>query len=283
MMTIKELKNTFHHELFSIYPKEEIDSFINLLLEDRMNLKRIDIALNPTVRISSEEYTYFLNSVKKLKQEIPVQYIIGNTEFYGLPLYVNENVLIPRPETEELITWILENTNDQPLNILDIGTGSGCIAIALAKNLSKAKIWALDISNKAISVAKKNALLNKVNIQFLKKDILNLKNLSSEFDIIVSNPPYVRELEKQEIKNNVLEHEPHLALFVKDSNPLLYYDKIIDFSKENLKSNGQIFFEINQYLGKETMSLLKNKNLHAIELRKDIFGNDRMIKSIFIK
>ncbi len=285
-MTIKELKRTFHQELHSIYPKKEIDSFSNLLLEDRMLLKRIDIALNPNLEISSSDKDYFSNTIEELKREVPIQYIIGHTEFYGLKFYVNKNVLIPRPETEELITWILdktkknrENKNDESIKILDIGTGSGCIAIALAKNISNSKIWALDISNEALNTAKKNAELNHVNIQFLEKDILETESLPLKFDIIVSNPPYVRELEKKEIKNNVLNHEPHMALFVKDKDPLLYYDKILDFAKEHLNQKGQLFFEINQYLGTKTLELITQNNFQNIELQKDVFGNDRMIRS----
>ena len=190
--------------------------------------------------------------------------------------------MIPRPETEELVNWIIEDVkhHSEKIKILDIGTGSGCIAISLAKNLKNAEVWALDISNKAIKIAQENALLNKVKIQFINENILKLNELNAEFDIIVSNPPYVRELEKIEIKNNVLDNEPHLALFVKDQNPLLFYDKICDFSKNNLTPNGTLFFEINQYLGKETMYLLEEKGFNNSELRKDIFNNDRMIKVI---
>ena len=244
----------------------------------------MDIALNPATNISNKDKDYFLNAIEKLKQEIPIQYIIGSTEFYGLPFYVDKNVLIPRPETEELVSLILQNTkakNQKPkTKILDIGTGSGCIAISLAKNLSTAEVWALDVSKKALLVAKKNAELNKVNIHFLNDDILNISVLPINFDIIVSNPPYVRELEKKEIKNNVLQNEPHLALFVKDENPLLFYDRIADLAKKYLTQNGQLFFEINQYPVRETFALLENKGYQNIELKKDIFEKDRMIKAV---
>ena len=282
-MTIPELRNNFIINLHTSYPKEEIVSFFYLLAEHRMNLKRVDIALNPATNISNKDKDYFLNAIEKLNQEIPIQYIIGSTEFYGLPFYVDKNVLIPRPETEELVSLILQNTkakNQKPkTKILDIGTGSGCIAISLAKNLSTAEVWALDVSKKALLVAKKNAELNKVNIQFLNDDILNISVLPINFDIIVSNPPYVRELEKKEIKNNVLQNEPHLALFVKNENPLLFYDRIADLAKKYLTKNGQLFFEINQYLVRETIALLKNKGFQNIELKKDIFEKDRMIKA----
>ena len=283
-MTIPELRNNFIINLHTSYPKEEIVSFFYLLAEHRMNLKRVDIALNSATNISNKDKDYFLNAIEKLKQEIPIQYIIGSTEFYGLPFYVDKNVLIPRPETEELVSLILQNTKAKSkkpkTKILDIGTGSGCIAISLAKNLSTAEVWALDVSKKALLVAKKNAESNKVNIQFLNDDILNISVLPINFDIIVSNPPYVRELEKKEIKNNVLQNEPHLALFVKNENPLLFYDRIADLAKKYLTKNGQLFFEINQYLVRETIALLKNKGFQNIELKKDIFEKDRMIKAV---
>ena len=284
IMNIIELKNTFNSELKGIYPDTEISSFFNLLSLSILNLKRVDIALKPNLIIKNSKKEAFYSALAKLKKEIPIQYIIGKTEFYSLPFYVDENVLIPRPETEELVEWIINQTQEKrkkkkDLTILDIGTGSGCIAISLAKNIPNAKIWALDISDKAIDIAQKNALLNNVDIEFLNKDILNISSLPEIFDVIVSNPPYVRELEKQKIKNNVLEHEPHLALFVKDENALIFYDKIADLAKTNLTEKGCLYFEINQYLANETTSLLKNKGFQNIELRKDIFGNDRMIKA----
>lgn len=306
-MTINNIKNLFLNELSNLYPKQEVESFFYLLTEAFLDLKRVDIILDPDKEIIYEIEQKYNSALAKLKKEIPIQYILGATKFYGLPFTVNENVLIPRPETEELVAWIIEEvesrklkvksekliTNDKflkpttnnkqqttKLNIIDIGTGSGCIAIALAKNLPDAKVWALDISKKALEVAQNNAKLNHVvNVQFLNDNILTLKKLPIKFDIIVSNPPYVRELEKEEIKKNVLENEPHLALFVKDHNPLLFYDKIADVAKENLNPNGKIYFEINQYLGNETVTLLQEKGFKNIELKKDIFGNDRMIKA----
>lgn len=311
-MNLKELKIHFIATLSAIYPKEEIESFYFLLLEEYLGLKRIDIALHPTKIILEKELTKLDNALKKLEKEIPIQYIIGTSEFFGLPFKVDENVLIPRTETEELVEWILKETKNErqktkDFSILDIGTGSGCIAIALAKNLPDAKVFALDISQEALNIAKQNATLNKVAITFIQQDILTATTLSQQnvfasatkqsankndvtssltlskdemkFDIIVSNPPYVRTLEKKEIKKNVLDNEPHLALFVDDNNPLLFYDKITGFAKDNLNPNGQLFFEINQYLGKETMELLKNKGFKNIELHKDIFGNDRMTRA----
>ncbi|WP_394758076.1 peptide chain release factor N(5)-glutamine methyltransferase, partial [Flavobacterium sp.] len=206
------------------------------------------------------------------------------TEFFSLPFYVNENTLIPRPETEELVDWILSNNrineSTNQIKILDIGTGSGCIAISLAKNLPNANVHAIDVSEKALATAKKNAERNNVTITFIEKNILETEDLLNTFDIIVSNPPYVRNLEKKEIHKNVLEYEPHLALFVEDNDALLFYRKIAELATKNLSENGQLYFEINQYLGKEMVELLEKYNFKNIELKKDIYGNDRMIRCV---
>jgi release factor glutamine methyltransferase len=283
-MTLTTFKLFFTEALSEVYPKTEIDSFFFILMEEKLNLKRIDTVLKPNFLIPERKLTDLKNILVKLQKEEPIQYILGNTEFYGLPFFVDNNTLIPRSETEELVAWVLEEaanfqSNKQiKLSILDIGTGTGCIPISIAKNLPKAKISAIDISSEALIVAKQNALLNKVEVDFIELDILKTKKIPQEFDIIVSNPPYVRELEKAEIKNNVLKNEPHLALFVTNEDPLIFYDKIANFAKLQLSKNGLLFFEINQYLGKETSALLHKKGFKNIELRKDLFGNDRMIK-----
>ena len=287
-MTLRAFKDFFTEALSELFPKTEIDSFFFILMEEKLNLQRIDTVLKPDFLIPEEQLTDLKKILQRLQKEEPIQYILGNTEFYGLPFFVDESTLIPRSETEELVAWVIEEVaklQSNPvtkLSILDIGTGTGCIPISLAKNLPKAKITAIDISPKALEVAKKNAHINKVTIDFIELDILITKSLPQEFDIIVSNPPYVRELEKVEIKNNVLENEPHLALFVADENPLIFYSKIADLAKQQLSENGLLFFEINQYLGKETMALLEEKGFKNIELRKDIFGKDRMVKCAFI-
>jgi release factor glutamine methyltransferase len=286
-MTLRAFKKKFMEALSEIFPKTEIDSFFFILMEEKLNLQRIDTVLKPDFLIPEEQLADLKNILQRLQKEEPIQYILGNTEFYGLPFFVDENTLIPRSETEELVAWVIEevaklqsNTLTK-LSILDIGTGTGCIPISLAKNLPNAKITAVDISSKALEVAKKNAQLNKVTIDFIELDILTTKSLPQEFDVIVSNPPYVRALEKVEIKNNVLENEPHLALFVADENPLIFYNQIADLAKQQLSKNGLLFFEINQYLGKETIALLEEKGFKNIELRKDIFGNNRMVKCAF--
>ncbi|WP_405568051.1 peptide chain release factor N(5)-glutamine methyltransferase [Polaribacter sp. Asnod6-C07] len=284
-MILKQFRTHFKNELSEIYPTTEIDSFFFLLIDEYLGLQRIDTVLKPDFKIDEVKLSTLNKVLKRLKKQEPIQYIIGKTEFYGYPFLVDENTLIPRPETEELVEWILNEVDNldlaknKKLNILDIGTGSGCIPIALAKNLKNATISAIDVSSKALKMAKKNAELNKVNINFIEKDILTADNLSESYDIIVSNPPYVRELEKAEILNNVLENEPHLALFVSDDDPLVFYNKIAELAKTHLTKNGILFFEINQYLGLETVSILKEKTFKNIVLKKDLFKNDRMIKA----
>lgn len=275
-MKIRDYRNHFISELTALYGKDEAESFFYITLEDFHGLKRADLALRPDMVFSEDELSQWNFVLSQLKKEIPIQYIIGKAHFFGLEFEVNDNVLIPRPETEELVEWILSQNLNSP-KILDIGTGSGCIAVSLAKNLPNGKVSAIDVSRAALSVAKKNALHNDVTINFIHKDILTTEDLGETYDVIVSNPPYVRHLEKAEIRKNVLEHEPHLALFVEDSDALLFYKKIADLALKNLSEKGKLFFEINQYLAKETMDMLEEKGFSFLELRKDIYGNDRMI------
>lgn len=291
-MLLKNYKTVFISELTSIYDEVEAESFFYLSLEKLHNLKRIDLALQPNFELTESEVDNWNNILDDLKSQKPIQYILGETEFYGLPFLVNENVLIPRPETEELVQLIIvesQKIKKETIRILDIGTGSGCIAVSLAKNLPNAQVFAIDVSEKALKVAKKNAEINQVSINFIQTNILETNNLAqlstnnqqptTEFDIIVSNPPYVRHLEKDEIKKNVLDYEPHLALFVEDNDALLFYRKIAQLSKTSLIQNGKLYFEINQYLGKETVELLEELEYENIKLLKDIYGNDRMIVS----
>ncbi len=284
-MKIKEYKINFINSLLPFYDEMEAESFFYLILENKHQLRRIDLALDDDKEFSEAEISNWNFILEKLKTQIPIQYILGTTHFYGSEFIVDENVLIPRPETEELVDWIVKlNTKlskKKDLKILDIGTGSGCIAISLAKNILNSAVFAVDVSEKALAVAEKNATLNKVTVTFLQKNILETNHLDQKFDIIVSNPPYVRNLEKAEIKPNVLDNEPHLALFVSDNDPLIFYKKIAELAAANLNPNGQLFFEINQYLGKETQDLLESLGLKNIELRKDIYGNDRMIACNF--
>ena len=290
-MLLKTYRTTFLQELSALYDVQEIESFFYLILECFHNKKRIDLALDPNMEMDAMQLLRWESVFSELKKEKPIQYILGETEFYGLPFLVNENTLIPRPETEELVEWIIKSTNYEiqstKLRILDIGTGSGCIAISLAKNIPNAEVSAIDVSEKALATAKKNAEINEVKVDFINVDILKINDLvelptsnfqlPTQFDIIVSNPPYVRNLEKAEIKPNVLEYEPHLALFVEDTDALLFYRKIAQLAQQNLSENGKLFFEINQYLGKETVELLEDLGFKNIELKKDIYGNNRMI------
>jgi release factor glutamine methyltransferase len=281
-MKIKEYRTQFIQELTSMYGEGEAESFFYLILEEKQQLKRIDLALQPDLVFSEEEIKVWNSILEQLKLEIPIQYLLGKTSFYGLDFEVNENVLIPRPETEELVDWIISNnqtiSKSSGLKILDIGTGSGCIAISLAKNIPNAQVFAIDVSEKALATAKRNAILNDVNVTFIEQNILETLDLKQEFDIIVSNPPYVRNLEKEEIKKNVLDNEPHLALFVEDHDALIFYRKIAELAQKNLSNSGQLYFEINQYLGKEMVELLEKMDFKNIELRKDIYGNDRMMR-----
>ena len=279
-MLVQQFKKYFISELSNSYPETEIQSFFNILIEFKLNLSRVELALQPMIEFNVTDLDFFQKALKGLKKQLPIQHIIGETEFYGLLFRVNKNVLIPRPETEELVNWIIEeHKSSSTLKILDIGTGSGCIAISLAKNLINAEVFALDVSSEALKTTKFNAEINNAAIQFIEADILTLSKLPNTFDIIVSNPPYVRELEKEQMQQNVLANEPHLALFVKDENPLLFYNAIADFAKNHLIKNGNLYFEINQYLGKQTIKLLQSKSFKNIQLKKDIFGADRMIKA----
>ncbi|WP_432671640.1 peptide chain release factor N(5)-glutamine methyltransferase [Flavobacterium sp. SM2513] len=302
-MNAKNYRTKFIEVLEPIHGIDEAESFFYLILEDKHQMKRIDLALEPNFEFSEEAINVWEELVFQLKKEIPIQYLLENTEFFGLPFIVNESVLIPRPETEELVDWIIkeerkgERLKDgkiegqknekieekKDLKILDIGTGSGCIAISLAKNIPHAQVFAIDVSPEALKVAKSNAEQNNVSVTFLEKDILQTEGFLQQFDIIVSNPPYVRNLEKQEIKNNVLEYEPHLALFVEDLDALIFYRKITHLATKNLNDGGQLFFEINQYLGKEMIQLLSEFGFSDIELKQDIYGNDRMTRAVWKK
>jgi release factor glutamine methyltransferase len=290
-MLLKNYKTIFLQELSSLYEEQEIDSFFYIILEKLHGLKRIDLALNSQKVMDGVHLKKWKNIVSELKKQRPIQYIFGETEFYGLRFLVNENTLIPRPETEELVELIIESTNyklrNTKLKVLDIGTGSGCIAISLAKHLATSEVFAIDVSEKALAVAKKNSELNDVKVNYINVDILKINDLkelathnpqlATQFDVIVSNPPYVRNLEKSEIKPNVLEYEPHLALFVEDTDALLFYRKIAELAHKNLNPNGKLYFEINQYLGNETIELVESFGFKNVKLIKDIYGNDRII------
>ena len=282
-MTIGEFKKYFM-ETFRNYGIVERSSILTMLLEESLGMNNVEAHIYHHKEITAEQLSELKQRCQQLALNIPVQYSYQKAYFFGLKLYVDPRVLIPRQETEELVDWILQTIigrGSPPLRILDIGTGSGAIAIALKKQLPQLRLTAMDISAEALEVAQANAKRNKVDVCFLQQDILQVEDLGQSFDIIVSNPPYVREQEKQQMHPNVLEHEPHLALFVPDDNPLLFYDKIATIATRNLDPQGSLFFEINQYLGKEMLQMLRQKGFHS-RLRKDLNGNDRMIMSQFV-
>ena len=240
-MTLQDFKLKMISELSSIYEMDELNSIFNLLSEDYLKIPRSKILLADEIDLDESNQTLFLSALERLKTHEPIQYVLGKTTFMDLEFKVNSSVLIPRPETEELVSLMLKEDLDGK-EILDIGTGSGCIAISLAKNLPNAKVSALDVSEDALEIAKENAKMNNVNIEFIHADIFEYQS-DKKYDFIVSNPPYVTESEKTLMKKNVLDFEPELALFVKDDNPLLHYFEIINLFKDNLA--GYLFFEIN--------------------------------------
>ena len=280
IMQFKSLHNFFKNGLMGYYPNEEIDAFFYRICSMHLKLKRIDISLKSEMIITNHTFEYFEMVIERLLNYEPIQYILGSTLFFGSDFIVNKEVLIPRPETEELISWVLEQLDsDKSIKILDIGTGSGCIAISLAKQLPMADVYAMDISLGALSIAKKNAEANGVVIQFIEASILDWESQDLFFDVIVSNPPYIRKSEKEMMSPNVLYHEPHLALFVEDEDPLVFYRKITKLASRNLTKDGLLYFEINQYLGRETVALVQKLGFEDVELRKDVFTNDRMIRA----
>jgi release factor glutamine methyltransferase len=279
-LLLKNYKDHFISVLTFDYGLEEATSFFYLLSEHLHGLRRVDLVLQPDFSLTPEDVVVWSGFLEKLQEHHPIQYLLGSTHFYGLPFHVTPAVLVPRPETEELVDWVVQSYSmRQPKSILDIGTGSGCIAISLAHHFLTTQVYAMDVSSGALEVAQLNASLNHVSVHFLQQDILKTLELPTTYEVIISNPPYVRVKEKQEIKPNVLNFEPHLALFVSDEDPLLFYSVIAELAQKSLQPGGYLFFEINQYLGEATVNLLKDLGFKDIELRKDFMGNDRMIRA----
>ena len=284
-MAAKTLFNYLISEITSVYEENEAKSIVYLLLEHYLNLSKTDILLDNFVNQPFD----FQDIIIRLKAQEPVQYIIGETEFYGRKFKVTPDTLIPRPETEELVQLVVSSWQlavgsvaQSPISVLDLGTGSGCIAISLACELPNAQVYAYDISEKVLKIAKENANRNNVNVIFEQLDILNFPPSSfPPFSIIVSNPPYVMNAEKSEMEQNVLDYEPHLALFVEDSDPLIFYKSIAEFAFKNLIINGLCIVEINQAFGLETAELFWNQGFRYVEVVKDMFGKDRMVKATF--
>lgn len=276
---MKKTLNYIREQLSTFYLKEEIRS-ISLWITEFVTKCSATQLLAFDVELTSEWKYQIDEIIEKLRKNYPIQYIIGEVEFCGLKFSVNKNVLIPRTETAELVSWILQDK--KPNTILDIGTGSGCIAISLAKQLNSAEVFAFDISSAALEVATENAIKNNVkNIHFKKTNILEPYFDEEKYDLIVSNPPYITQSEKLDMQKQVIDFEPHIALFVEDFEPLIFYEKIAIFAQNHLQKNGALFFEINRLFGKQIINLLQNLNFSEIELRKDSFGNDRMIKAIW--
>jgi release factor glutamine methyltransferase len=272
--------NYINTELQGLYDPNEIQSFAFLIVENVCGMSRTEIIVNKNT-IFSEVNRQIMNSfVDKLKNNMPIQYILGKSYFYNAEFKVSPSVLIPRPETEELVDWVVADMRKlDSACILDIGTGSGCIAISIKKALPNADLSAFDISEEALNIARENAKNNDVNVDFQKVDILNAEYQTAKWDCIVSNPPYIPLVEKAEILPNVLHHEPHLALFVPNNDPLLFYRKIANFAQKHLNIGGCLYFEIHRSKGAECVAMLHDMGYKNIQLKKDIFANDRMIKA----
>ena len=279
---MQQLKQKFLDNLSKSYDEKEILSFFFQSVQKVTGCSKSVLLANPAFSFSDEQEKRLDAILIRLQAMEPIQYILEECEFYGLSFCVNPSVLIPRPETEELVEWIISDYSGQSGNLLDIGTGSGCIAVAAGKFLKSFSISAIDLSEAALAVAKENAERNHCRVQFMQADILKPDDMDfdGDFDVIVSNPPYVCEREKGRMSQNVLRYEPHLALFVRDDDPLLFYKAIALFGKRRLKAEGKLYLEINEELGKECVALLASLGYRDIVLRKDIFGRDRMIRAI---
>lgn len=261
------------------YPESEISGFIRIILE-HITKKTYHQLLLDNTEITLDQQQEIDVIIERLKKYEPIQYILEETEFFGLPFTVNKNVLIPRPETEELVELIISENRKSDISILDIGTGSGAIAIALVKQMEKASVSAWDISYKALDIAVLNSKINSVDISFKVVDVLGDYPMNKKFDIIVSNPPYIMEKEKENMERNVLDYEPHSALFVPNDNALLFYNRIADISLNLLNPGGKLYFEINQTKGQETVEILKEKGFSEIVLFQDLSKNNRIVRGI---
>lgn len=286
-MTFREAERIYIDSLAIFYDKQEAVSIAWLAISSVFNLERANYLNLKDTEIPDNKLGSLFQILDELKTGKPLQYVIGETDFYGLNFKLSPSVLIPRPETEELVDWILSDlriskASLKGLKIIDIGTGSACISVSLKKNIPEALLYGLDISTEALRVSMENAVLNKTQVNFIQDDILNplSRELRDEkFGIIVSNPPYVTMAEKKQMRANVLNYEPHLALFVPNNDPLIFYNAIADFAIKHSASEAWLYLEINENLGKETIDLLESKGFTSIELRQDLSGRDRMIRS----
>ena len=276
-MKLKDLKKDFITKLAITYPNEEILSIFKILCKQYMNMSPTKLLLAGEELINNKQIDMFSKAIIKLLSEEPIQYILETTSFYGLEFICSPSALIPRPETEELVDWIVKSETNE-IKILDIGTGTGCISVSLA-NRNGFVVDALDVSSSALELAKQNAKKNEVDINFIEADIFEYIS-DKQYDLIVSNPPYIRNLEKKKMQNNVLNFEPQLALFVEDDDPLVFYNSILQFANSNLYEKGSVYFEINENFSKEMESLLYSYGFTEIELKKDSFGKNRFIRGL---
>jgi len=281
MQKVKDIRLFLKEDLGSQYPDSELRGFLNWILEYVLDFSTMDALMKAEELLKVEDIAEVKRIVRLLKQEIPIQQVVGYAWFYGSKFPISKNVLIPRPETEELVDWILKDKiNDK--SILDIGTGSGCIPISLALN-SNAIVSSLDVSELALEQAKQNSVLFKTEVNFIHGDILNSQThkILSKYDVIVSNPPYVLESDKEMMAANVLENEPHLALFVPDSQALMFYKAIANVASQKLHTNGLLYFEIHEHKAKEILDMLSRKGFKEIEIKKDLQGKNRMVKAVW--
>lgn len=279
-MRLIEARNQFRTSLKGLHTVAECDYYFKMILSSLLDIDPISIALEPNLNLQSSQQSKLKSVLEDLLTEKPLQYILGEVPFRKLNLKVNPSVLIPRPETEELVGWILEDYTklNHKVDLIDLGTGSGCIALSLKKEQSFFSVYALDIDQSILDLVQQNAEENKLEINCIKGDINDLYKLKLKVEVIVSNPPYISPKEKEEIKNNVLNFEPHQALFVPQDNPLLYYQKILEYAQENLQSKGRIYFEINPLFESEMEALIFSFDSYTITKRLDIFGKIRMLR-----
>ncbi len=285
-MNSKQLFDDYRQQLQDLYSPAEAQNIAFWLMEYFFELSRTQVLVNSPIVVDEVKQQALNEVLIRLKHHEPIQYIVGYTEFYGLRFQVQPGVLIPRPETEELVAWIIQDQANQPINMLDLGTGSGCIAVSLAKNLPQAKVQALDVSPEALQVAQSNASHHAAKVTFIQDNLLEPQKLHQaipdhSLDVMVSNPPYVTPAEKKQMRANVLDFEPDLALFVPQEAPLLFYKAIAQLAQQKLKSGGKLYFEINEQFGQETKELLQSMGFQEIIIRKDGFGKDRMTRAIY--
>jgi release factor glutamine methyltransferase len=279
-MLLNDIKQALKKQLAGQFESVELNPILSILIEHVTGWDQVQQVIHKDNAISEEQVLAFETAATALLAGRPIQYITGKTWFMGEPYIVNDQVLIPRPETEELVDWVIEYAaiKGKALRILDIGTGSGCIAIAIKKALPEAIVSAIDISTGAIKIAATNAATLKANIEFTCLDILNTAFLPGQYDVIVSNPPYIPMQEMKNMELQVTDHEPNIALFVPDEDPLVFYKAIARLAKLHLSTNGQLFFEIHYDQGDAMIALLDEMHFHA-ELRTDLFGKDRMVRA----